>query len=50
MWTVFGKELIDNIKSKRKERTVRVPMKNDKGSMKYLWESFGNYLLDIDEE
>ena len=45
-----GDIVANNIKSKRKERTVRVPMKNDKGSMKYLWESFGNYLLDIDEE
>ena len=49
LWQVFGNEIVENIKSKRTERFVRVPMKNKMGSLKYLWSNYGFYTLSIDE-
>lgn len=48
-WTVFGKELVDNIKEKHTEKYVRVPMLSNTGNTNYLWGRYGNYLLNIEE-
>ena len=47
LWNVFGQEIVDTIKKKHKERYVRVPMYNDKGSLYYLWSRYGIYKVQI---
>ncbi len=48
-WQIFGKEIVENIKSKKNEKFVRVPMPNQKGNIEYLWNKYGTYLLNIEE-
>jgi hypothetical protein len=47
-WSVFGKEIVENIRSRTNPLSVRVPMLNKKGSMEYLWERFGMYNLNLE--
>lgn len=47
-WSVFGEYIIDNMKSKKKERFVRVPQKNPNGTIDYLWSKYSMYLVDIE--
>lgn len=49
VWKCFGKEVLDVIKSKYKEKFVRVPMLNEKGSQEYLWSRYGTYLLNFED-
>jgi len=39
-WRCFGKEMVDNIKSKRNEKFVRVPFPSEGGNRKYLWTDY----------
>lgn len=48
-WNIFGKEIVENIKNKKTENFVRVPMLNPFGSETYLWGKYGTYLLNIEE-
>lgn len=50
LWRVFGREVLENMKSKRTEKFVRVPMYNEKGTKEYLWSKYGNYLLNLEIE
>jgi len=49
VWNCFGKEILDNIKSKKNEKFVRVPMPNRSGNIHYLWRDYGIYMLNIEE-
>lgn len=47
-WQVFGREIIQNMMDKRKEKFVRVPQKSEYG-IDYLWSKYGIYLVNIEE-
>lgn len=49
LWKCFGKEVFDNLMSKKNNKFIRVPMLNEKGSQKYLWSRYGTYLLNMEE-
>jgi hypothetical protein len=48
-WKIFGKEIVQNMREKKKEKFVRVPLPNPKGNIQYLWNQYGMYLLNIEE-
>lgn len=48
-WSVFGKEIVENIQSKHTQKYVRVPMPSKTGDIEYLWTRYGNFLLNIEE-
>jgi len=49
VWNCFGKEIVENIKSRKNEKFVRVPMPNKLGNINYLWRNYGTYMLNIEE-
>lgn len=48
-WDIFGEEIVNNIKSKKSQKYVRVPIISPKGSVEYLWNRYGMYLMNIEE-
>lgn len=48
IWNVFGREIVENIRSRTNPISVRVPMRNKKGTMTYLWDKFGMYTLNLE--
>jgi len=49
-WQVFGNDIVENIRRRKNEKFVRVPMRNEKGEIQYLWEKYGMYLLNVEGE
>lgn len=49
VWTVFGKEVVENIRQRKQERFVRVPLKSEKGQYEYLWNRYSIYTMSIEE-
>jgi hypothetical protein len=49
-WQVFGNDIVENIRKRRNEKFVRVPMRSEKGDIEYLWEKYGMYLLNVETE
>jgi hypothetical protein len=47
-WDCFGEEIVGNIKNRKKEKSVRVPIKNKNGSFDYLFSKYGIYLMSIE--
>lgn len=47
-WSVFGKEILQNIKNKKTDKFVRIPMPAENGKIDYLWKSYSNYLINIE--
>jgi len=47
-WQVFGNDIVDNIRKRKRERFVRVPMPSEKGDIEYLWQRYGMYLLNVE--
>lgn len=47
-WDCFGEEIVGNIKSRKKDNSVRVPIKNKNGSFDYLFSKYGIYLMNIE--
>jgi hypothetical protein len=48
-WSVFGREISENIREKRTEKFVRVPLPTETGNMKYLFNSYSMHLINIEE-
>jgi hypothetical protein len=48
-WECFGEEIVENIKNKKQQKFVRVPLPSKTGNIEYLWNTYGNYLLNIEE-
>ncbi len=48
-WSVFGKEIVEVLKNKYTEKFIRVPLPSPKGSIKYLWNNYGIFLLNLEE-
>ena len=46
-WDCFGEEIFENIKKRKKEKFIRVPMKNKTGSISYLYEKYGIYTMNF---
>lgn len=49
-WDCFGEEIFLNIQKRKREKFVRVPVKNEKGSFTYLFDRYGFYLVNIKNE
>jgi hypothetical protein len=49
-FSVFGKEIVQNIRSKKTEKFVRVPMPSPTGNIEYLWERYGMFLLNVEDK
>ena len=49
MWNCFGKDVVDNIKERKKDKFVRIPMPSKNGNIKYLWKNYGNFIINIEE-
>jgi hypothetical protein len=49
-WQVFGNDIVDNIRRRKGDKFVRVPMRSDKGDITYLWEKYGMYILNVENE
>jgi hypothetical protein len=49
-WSIFGRELIQNIRNKKTDKFVRVPMPSPTGNIEYLWERYGIFLLNIEAD
>jgi len=49
MWNCYGKEITSNIKSKRKEKFVRIPLPKENGTIEYLWKNYSWYNINIEE-
>lgn len=47
-WDCFGQEIVSNIKKRKKDNFVRVPIKNKQGSFDYLYSRYGIFLMNID--
>ena len=47
-WECFGQEIVENIKKRKKDNFVRVPIKNKNGSFEYLFSRYGIFLMNID--
>jgi len=50
LWNCFGEEIVENIRSKKGEKFVRVPMPSKNGNIKYLWKKYGNFTVNITQE
>jgi len=48
LWNIAGQDILDNIISKKAQKFVRVPMKNPKGNIEYLWEKYSVYLMNVE--
>lgn len=47
LWDCFGLEIVENILSKNKNKFVRIPMKNDKGDIEYMFSKYSMYMVNI---
>jgi hypothetical protein len=50
MWTCFGKEITQVVKKNYGKKYVTLPMPSDTGSVTYLWEKFGMFNINIEEQ
>ena len=46
-WQVFGKEIVENMRSRHDKKYVRAPKKSEFGSQEYLWSRYGMYIINI---
>ena len=47
-WDCFGEEIVENIKNRKGNKSVRVPIKNKNGSFEYLYSKYGIYVVNIE--
>lgn len=47
VWECFGQEVYENIKKRKPEKFIRVPIKNKTGSIKYLYDRYGIYAMNF---
>lgn len=47
-WDCFGEEIVTNIRNRKKDKSVRVPIKNKNGSFEYLYSKYGIYVVNIE--
>lgn len=48
-WQCFGREIAENIRNRTNPKSVRVPERNNKGSLNYLWSRFGMYNINVED-
>lgn len=49
-WDCFGNEISENIRKRKSEKFVRVPIRKKGGSIKYLFTEYGMYLMNISDD
>jgi hypothetical protein len=47
-WSCFGEEIFENIKEKKNQRFVRMPIPDPKGTIEYLFDKYSVHLINID--
>ena len=48
-WACFGEEIYSNIKEKKNQKFVRVPVPDEKGNIEYLFQNYSVHLINIEE-
>lgn len=49
LWNCYGHEIVCNIKSRRKEKFVRIPLPKENGSIEYLWKNYSWYNINVED-
>jgi len=49
-WDCFGREIVENIKRKRKDKFVRIPKRSKTGNIQYLFSMYGTFLAQTEFE
>lgn len=48
-WSCFGEEIFSNIKEKKNQKFVRVPVPDEKGNIDYLFQKHAIHLINIED-